>query len=161
VTHRSHGSTSTKRRVCLRSSIGEVEGEVDAGQGGAGQVRSAEKYLCVVVLVRVLHESVPRQPFLSLSLFLSPVCLSGLKGKDSAMSSFPALDSTHTRPIRCFFPYRQARRNEGKEFTERILRRPYVHPCPPVWAKQRQSTSLAVFFTATGHCTVTQERRPI
>lgn len=77
-----------QRRVCFRSSIGEGEGEVDAGQGGAGQLRSAEKYLSVLVLVRVLHESVPRQPFF-LSLYLSPVCLSGLKGKDSAMSSSP------------------------------------------------------------------------
>jgi hypothetical protein len=140
-----------QRRVCFRSSIGEGEGEVDAGQGGAGQLRSAEKYLSVLVLVRVLHESVPRQPFFSLSLSLS--CLPfGVETKGLCHVKLPALDSTHTRPIRCFFPYRQARRNEGKEFTERLrlLRRPYVHPCPPVWAKQRQSTSLAVFFT--GHC---------
>jgi hypothetical protein len=122
-------------------------------QGREGQVSSGRrKNTCPSLYLFGFCTSPFRASPFSLSLFLSPVCLSGLKGKDSAMSSFPALDSTHTRPIRCFFPYRQARRNEGKEFTERLrlLRRPYVHPCPPVWAKQRQSTSLAVFFT--GHC---------
>lgn len=134
-------------------------------QGRAGQVRSGQVGGKIPVRPCTCSGSarVRSAPALfSLSLSLS--CLPfGVETKGLCHVKLPALDSTHTRPIRCFFPYRQARRNEGKEFTERLrlLRRPYVHPCPPVWAKQRQSTSLAVFFTATAHCTVTQERRPI
>lgn len=149
-----------QRRVCLRSSIGEVEGEVDAGQGGAGQVRSGRrKNTCPSLYLFGFCTSPFRASPFSLSLSLSLSCLPfGVERKGLCHVKLPALDSTHTRPIRCFFPNRQARRNEGKEFTERLLRRPYVHTpllCParlfgPSRGRARHYW-LSFFY---GHCSL-------
>jgi hypothetical protein len=130
-------------------------------QGRAGQVRSGQVGGKIPVRPCTCSGSarVRSAPALSLSLSLSLSCLPfGVERKGLCHVKLPALDSTHTRPIRCFFPNRQARRNEGKEFTERLLRRPYVHTpllCParlfgPSRGRARHYW-LSFFY---GHCSL-------